>query len=90
MYVLQVQLVLLVCLGHLVSFVFFYLKEAFQIGYTSISIYIYMYMLIFVFTGPKGDRGFKGDQGESGITVRTSESISSTRAESEPFFISFL
>lgn len=45
-----------------------------------------MYMLIFVSTGPKGDRGFKGDQGESGITVRTSESISSTRAESEHFY----
>lgn len=38
-------------------------------------------MLHVVFTGPKGDRGFKGDTGEPGISVRTSES--STRTESE-------
>ncbi len=32
----------------------------------------------------------EGEQGEQGITVRTSESISSTRAESEYFFIAVL
>lgn len=45
--------------------------------------------ILFVFIGPKGDRGYKGDQGEPGITVRTTESISSTRSESECLFYSF-
>lgn len=44
-------------------------------------------LIMFVFTGPKGDRGYKGDQGEAGISVRTSESVSSTRNESEYFFV---
>lgn len=37
------------------------------------------------FTGPKGDRGFKGEQGEAAIRVSTSETIS-TSSGSEYFF----
>lgn len=36
-----------------------------------------------VFAGPKGPKGDQGDQGEPGIAVRTSETVSSRRAESE-------
>lgn len=44
-------------------------------------------LIVFVLTGPKGDRGYKGEQGEAGISVRTSESISSTRNESEYWLV---
>lgn len=40
--------------------------------------------IVFVCTGPKGDRGYKGDQGEQGIIVKTSEST--TRGESKYLF----
>lgn len=49
----------------------------------------HMGSILSVSTGPKGDRGYKGEPGDQGITVRTAESVSSSTSESECFFNGF-
>lgn len=75
----QVPLALLVCLAQLVGLCS--QRKLFTLDMVPSESHICC--ILFVSTGPKGDRGYKGDQGQQGLTVRTSESLSSTRTEGE-------
>lgn len=40
---------------------------------------------MFAFSGPKGDRGEKGDVGESELSLNKSETVSLSRTDNEYF-----